>query len=132
MVTACFPMMRWSSLTCFSNSRTRLDGTTSSSASTAAALPCSLSLIHFRMRAGATLNSRESAAAVVSPDRIRSTICRLNSVVKIRRPSDFLSNSAISTHLSGPILGLKGVQPNRGADQARLGSDPSRAPRIIE
>ncbi len=78
-------------------------------ASTAAALPLLLSLIHLRMRAGATLNSRESAAAVVSPDRMRSTDCRLNSVVKIRRPSDFLSKSPISAHLYALILGLKSV-----------------------
>src|SRR5215831_13105909 len=103
IVTACFPMMRWRSLICFSSSRTRLTGTTSSPASTAAALPLSLSLIHRRIRAGATLSSRESAATVVSPDRILSTACRLNSVVKILRPSDFLSKSPISTHLACPL-----------------------------
>jgi hypothetical protein len=53
---------------------------------------------------------------------MRSTACRLDSVLKIRRPSDFLSKAPISNHLSCPhsegrkVSGRNGGQTNLNYD----------------
>jgi len=100
MVMACLPTRRCRSLICFSSSRTRLIGTTSSPAPTAAVLPPSESLIQRRITVGWMSSSRDTAASVVSPDCTRATVDRLNSAVNTRRPSAFLSKSPISDRLS--------------------------------
>jgi hypothetical protein len=65
--------------------------------------------------------------------RIRSTVCRSNSVVTIRRPSDFLARPAVSAHLCCP-------SPRAERSLAEAGSRPisrvealaRRASRVVE
>ena len=102
MVIACLPTRRWSCLICCSSSRTRLMGTTSSPAATAAVPPRSTRRIQLRKTAGATSNSRDSSARVFSPELIRPTVSRLNSTENTRRPSAFLGKSPIENHLPEP------------------------------
>src|SRR6185503_8306040 len=110
-------------------SRSALAGTTSSFAATAVVAPVSTRRFHSRMTLGWMSSSRLTSARVFSPFTSCWTIPRLNSTVKIRRPSDFRANSPMgplppaaagSPHLCPVQLGSR---PGGGARRAEREGD---------